>query len=111
MSAPSLAVDRSDGPQALIAVISGPTPKIWIIRFMERYVPVDHLLRAIDRVVDLSGLRARLRPFYGEIARPSTAARNRLLQRYPLAGTPRLFSTAHICTRCWLHRLASQQQQ
>src|SRR4051812_29307010 len=33
--------------------------------------PAEHLLRAIDRVVDLSGLRAHLRPFYSEIGRPS----------------------------------------
>jgi transposase len=34
-------------------------------------VPADHLLRAIDRVVDLSSLRTHLRPFYSEIGRPS----------------------------------------
>ena len=38
---------------------------------LERHVPASHLLRAIDRVVDLSGLRAHLRPFYSEIGRPS----------------------------------------
>ena len=38
---------------------------------LERHVPADHLLRAIDRFVDLSGLRAHLRPFYSEIGRPS----------------------------------------
>src|SRR5215216_7043430 len=38
---------------------------------LERHVPADHLLRAIDRVVDLSGLRAHLRPFYSELGRPS----------------------------------------
>ena len=38
---------------------------------LERHVPAGHLLRAIDRVVDLSGLRAHLRPFYSEIGRPS----------------------------------------
>src|ERR671911_2488342 len=38
---------------------------------LERHVPVNHLLRAIDRVVDLSSLRAHLRPFYSEIGRPS----------------------------------------
>jgi transposase len=37
----------------------------------ERHVPVDHLLRSIDRFVDLSGVRAHLRPFYSEIGRPS----------------------------------------
>jgi len=59
----------------------------WFIRvsdFMERpdqptvYVllgpetaTADHLLRAIDRFVDLSDLRARLAPFYSETGRPS----------------------------------------
>jgi transposase len=38
---------------------------------LERHVPADHLLRSIDRFVDLSGVRAHLRPFYSEIGRPS----------------------------------------
>jgi hypothetical protein len=38
---------------------------------LERHVPADHLLRLIDRFVDLSGLRSHLRPFYSEIGRPS----------------------------------------
>ena len=31
---------------------------------LEQHVPVDHLLHAIDRVIDLSGLRTHLQPFY-----------------------------------------------
>jgi transposase len=38
---------------------------------LERHVPPDHLLRAIDRFVDLSELRAHLAPFYSETGRPS----------------------------------------
>lgn len=38
---------------------------------LERHVPADHLLRSIDRFVDLSGVREHLRPFYSEIGRPS----------------------------------------
>ena len=38
---------------------------------IERYVPEDHLLRAIDRFVDLDGVRAHLAPFYSETGRPS----------------------------------------
>lgn len=38
---------------------------------IERHVPANHLLRSIDRFVDLSGLRTHLRPFYSEIGRPS----------------------------------------
>src|SRR5450432_1039909 len=38
---------------------------------VERHVPDDHLLRKIDRFVDLSELRAGLAPFYSPIGRPS----------------------------------------
>jgi transposase len=38
---------------------------------LERHVPQDHLLRKIDRFVDLSEVRARLEPYYSEIGRPS----------------------------------------
>ena len=38
---------------------------------LERHVPADHLLRSIDRFVDLSDLREELRPFYSETGRPS----------------------------------------
>jgi hypothetical protein len=38
---------------------------------LEQHVPADHLLRAIDRFVDLSGIREHLRPYYSETGRPS----------------------------------------
>ena len=38
---------------------------------LERHVPAEHLLRRIDRVLDLSWLRAELAPFYSAIGRPS----------------------------------------
>ena len=38
---------------------------------LERHVPSDHLLRSIDRFVDLEGVRAHLAPFYSPIGRPS----------------------------------------
>ena len=38
---------------------------------LERHVPSDHLLRKIDRFVDLSAVRAHLEPCYSEIGRPS----------------------------------------
>jgi len=37
----------------------------------ERRVPGDHLLRTIDRFVDLDGVLAHLAPFYSETGRPS----------------------------------------
>ena len=38
---------------------------------LERHVPETHLLRAIDRFVDLDGVRAHLAPFYSDMGRPS----------------------------------------
>src|SRR5829696_10530324 len=38
---------------------------------LEQHVPADHLLRSIDRFVDLSGIREHLRPFYSEVGRQS----------------------------------------
>src|SRR5262252_9272939 len=38
---------------------------------LERHVPEKHLLRAIDRLVELDGLRRALEPFYSAIGRPS----------------------------------------
>jgi hypothetical protein len=38
---------------------------------LERHAPENHLLRAIDRFVDLKGVRAHLAPFYSDEGRPS----------------------------------------
>ena len=38
---------------------------------LERHVPDDHILRRIDRFVDLSGVRAHLEPHYSDVGRPS----------------------------------------
>src|SRR5690242_7126301 len=38
---------------------------------LETMVPADHLLRKVDAVLDLSGLRAQLAPHYSHTGRPS----------------------------------------
>jgi transposase len=38
---------------------------------LERHLPENHLLRSIDRFVELDGLRLELAPFYSAIGRPS----------------------------------------
>src|SRR5881392_497954 len=38
---------------------------------LDRHVPADHMLRSIDRFVDLEDLRAKLAAFYSPIGRPS----------------------------------------
>ena len=38
---------------------------------LERHIPADHLLRSIDRFVELGDLRRELAPFYSSMGRPS----------------------------------------
>ena len=38
---------------------------------LDSHIPSDHLLRRIDRVLDLSDLRRHLAPFYSHTGRPS----------------------------------------
>ncbi len=38
---------------------------------LDEAVPQDHLLRGIDRFVDLADIRRHLEPFYASIGRPS----------------------------------------
>ena len=38
---------------------------------LDAHVPGDHLLRSIDRFVDLSEVRRELAPFYSSMVRPS----------------------------------------
>jgi transposase len=38
---------------------------------LESHVPADHLLREIDRFLDMDGMREKLRPFYSHTGRPS----------------------------------------
>jgi transposase len=38
---------------------------------LERHIPLDHLLRSIDRFVELGDLRRELVPFYSSMGRPS----------------------------------------
>jgi transposase len=38
---------------------------------LERHVPDNHMLRKVDRFVDLSDVRAHLGPFYSDVGRPS----------------------------------------
>ena len=45
--------------------------KLFYEFYLDEFVPSNHMLRAIDRFVDLSDLRRRLGPFYSSIGRPS----------------------------------------
>lgn len=46
-------------------------PELFYGFSLERHVPAHHLLRSIDRFVDLGDIRAQLRPFYSDMGRPS----------------------------------------
>src|SRR5580698_8016001 len=62
---------------------------------LDAHVPADHLLRSIDRFVELSELRRELAPFYSSLGRPSGRSRtddpdadHRLLLWHPLRAAP-----------------------
>lgn len=51
---------------------------------IEDHVPGDHILRDIDRFVELSDIRRQLSPFYSSKGRPSVDPE--LMIRMPLVG-------------------------
>ena len=51
---------------------------------IEQHVPEDHLLRVIDRFVDLEDIRMQLKPYYSAMGRPSIAPE--LMIRMLIAG-------------------------
>jgi transposase len=50
---------------------SGGQKKLFYSFNLDDHVPIDHLLRGIDRCLDLGDLRRRLSPFYSHTGRPS----------------------------------------
>ena len=52
---------------------------------IDDHVPQDHLLRSIDRFVDLSGIRQHLAPFYSNT--PALSIDPERLIRMPLVGS------------------------
>src|SRR6201998_1250132 len=68
---------------------------------IETHVPGGHLLRSIDRFVELDGLRAELAPFYSAIGRPSVDPElmiRMLIVGYCLSirAEPRLCGEVHL---------------
>ena len=61
---------------------------------LETHVPTDHLLRSIDRFVDLTGLRQELAPFYASTGRPSVDPE--LMIRMLLIGYCLEIGRAHV---------------
>jgi hypothetical protein len=62
---------------------------------LERHIPADHLLRSIDRFVELGGLRRELAPFYSSMGPAFGRSRTddpdadcRLLLWHPLGAAP-----------------------
>ena len=64
---------------------------------LERHVPADHMLRAIDRFVDLEGLRTHLSTFYSSMGRPSVDPE--LLIRICLSATASASDRNGACVR------------
>ena len=65
--------DGVGGPAIMMGRQEQEQAKLFYEFYLEDRVPVDHLLRKIDRFLDLSTLRQELTPFYSVIGRPSIA--------------------------------------
>jgi transposase len=50
---------------------SGNQERLFYSFNLDEHVPADHLLRGVDRFLDLSDLRQHLAPFYSHTGRPS----------------------------------------
>ena len=59
------------GAKAMMGERQTDHPALFYEFSLERHVPGDHLLRSIDRFVDLGDIREQLRPFYSDTGRPS----------------------------------------
>ena len=81
---------------------------------LDRHVPMDHLLRSIDRFVDLSGVREHLRPYYSSVGRPSVDPE--LMIRMLIVGycfgivsvrpqPPCVASVRSFCCEAWTPRM------
>ena len=64
--------DRIGGPAVIMGRQGQDQAKLFYEFCLEDRVSADHLLRKIDRFVDLSPLRLELTSFYSPIGRPST---------------------------------------
>jgi hypothetical protein len=60
----------SAGETAMMGVQETPA-RLFYDFCLDDYVPSDHLLRGIDRHLDLADLRQSLKPFYSAMGRPS----------------------------------------
>jgi len=55
----------------MIGQHSGNQDRLFYSFNLDEYVPADHMLRGIDRYLDLADLRRHLAPFYSHTGRPS----------------------------------------
>jgi len=82
---------------------------------LDDWIPVDHLLRAIDRHVDFRTLRAQLHPLYSAVGRPSIDPEVllRILSigyLYGITSERRLMDEVGLSLACrWFTRLGFDQ--
>ncbi len=69
---------------------------------LERHVPAEHLLRAIDRFVDLGDLRVRLAPVYSSTGRPSIDP-ELLIRMLPIGYCHGIRSERRLCEEVHLN--------
>ena len=72
---------------------------------LDDHVPTDHLLRGIDRHLELDSIRAQLKPFYSNTGRPSIDPE--LMMRMLIIGySMGIRSERRLCEEVHLYRLS-----
>jgi transposase len=61
---------RELGDLAMMGTQSAPAQLFYDFD-LEDHVPANHMLREIDRFLDIDGMRAKVQPFYSHLGRPS----------------------------------------
>jgi transposase len=61
---------RKLGDLAMMGTQSAPAQLFYDFD-LEDHVPANHMLREIDRFLDIDGMRAKVQPFYSHLGRPS----------------------------------------
>ena len=81
-------------------------PALFYAFSLEDHVPQDHLLRSIDRFVDLGGIRAQLADFYSHTGRPSVDPELLIGYCFGIRSERRLCEEVHLNLACrWFCRL------
>ena len=69
---------------------------------LDHHIPADHLLRSIDGFLDLEELRAKLKPYYSTMGRPSIDP-ELMIRRLIIGYSMGIRSERRLCEEVYLN--------